>query len=82
MIREAILLRYRFTPYLYSLEYEASQTGAPIMRPLVYEFQKDENVFDESFEFMYGRDILVANVLEAGATSKKVRIGLLWESVN
>jgi len=84
IIREAILMRYRFTPYLYSLEYEANQTGAPIMRPLVYEFQNDEKVFDENFEFMFGRDILVANVLEEGATTKKVYLpaGCKWYDMN
>ena len=80
LIRDAILLRYRFTPYLYSAEYEASQTGAPIMRPLVYEFQDDPTVYDESFEFMFGRDILVANVLEPGAKTWKVYLpaGSKW----
>ena len=80
LIRDAILLRYRFTPYLYSAEYEASQTGAPIMRPLVYEFQDDPAVYDESFEFMFGRDILVANVLEPGAKTWKVYlpVGSKW----
>ena len=84
IIRKAILMRYRFAPYLYSLEYEASQTGSPIMRPLVYEFQNDEKVFDENFEFMYGRDILVANVLEEGATTKKVYLpaGCKWYDMN
>ena len=84
LIRDAILLRYRFTPYLYSAEYEASQTGAPIMRPLVYEFQSDPNVYDESFEFMFGRDILVANVLEPGARTWKVYLpaGAKWYDWN
>ena len=70
------------TPYLYSLEYEANQTGSPIMRALVYEFQNDPNVYDESFEFMFGRDILVANVLEPGATSRRVYLpaGSNWYS--
>lgn len=72
LIRSAILLRYRFAPYLYSAEYEASCTGAPIMRPLVYEFQDDPAVYDESFEFLYGRDILVANVLEKGADTRRI----------
>ncbi|MBR0069697.1 MAG: DUF4968 domain-containing protein [Synergistaceae bacterium] len=72
LIRDAILFRYRMTPYLYSLEYEASQTGSPIMRALVYEFQNDPNVYDESFEFMFGHDILVANVIEEGAKSRRV----------
>ncbi len=84
IIRDAMLLRYRFAPYLYSLEYEASITGAPIMRPLVYEFQKDSKVYDESFQFMFGRDILVANVLEEGATSKEVYLpeGTKWYEWN
>ena len=84
LIRDAILLRYRFTPYLYSAEYEAHQTGAPIMRPLVYEFQDDPKVYDESFLFMFGRDILVANVLEPGARTWKVYLpaGSKWYDWN
>ena len=84
LIRKAILLRYRMTPYLYSAEHEAHQTGAPIMRALVYEFQNDEKVYDESFEFLYGRDILVANVLEEGAKSRKVYLpaGCKWYDWN
>lgn len=80
IIRDAILLRYRMTPYLYSAEYEATQTGAPIMRALVYEFQNDENVYDSSFDFMFGRDILVANVLEKGAKTRSVYLpkGTKW----
>lgn len=84
LIRDAILLRYRMAPYLYSAEYEASQTGAPIMRALVYEFQDDPAVWDESFEFLCGRDILVANVLEPGAASRRVYLpaGCKWYDWN
>ena len=84
LIREAILLRYRMAPYLYSAEYEASCTGAPIMRPLVYEFQNDPNVYDESFTFLFGRDILVANVLEKGVSEWSVYLpaGCKWYDWN
>jgi alpha-glucosidase len=84
IIRDAILFRYRMLPYLYSAEYEASQTGAPIMRPLIYEFQEDPYVYDESFEFMFGRDILVANVIEAKAKTKLVYLpaGCKWYDWN
>ncbi len=80
IIRDCILFRYRMMPLLYSMEYEATRTGAPIMRALVYEFQDDENVYDQNFEFMFGRDILVANVIEKGATSMKVYLpaGSKW----
>ena len=84
IIRDAVLLRYRMTPYLYSAEYEASTNGAPVMRALVYEFQNDPKVYDESFEFMYGRDILVANVIEPDAKSKSVYLpaGCKWYDWN
>lgn len=84
IIRDAINFRYKLTPYFYSLEYEASKSGSPIMRPLVYEFQNDENTFDESFEFTLGRDILVANVLEENAKSIEVYLpkGSTWYDYN
>ena len=84
IIREAVLFRYRMAPYLYSAEYEASRTGAPIMRALVYEFQDDPQVYDESFEFLFGRDLLVANVLEPGARTRRVYLpaGCKWYDWN
>ena len=84
IIRDAINFRYKLTPYFYSLEYEASMSGSPIMRPLVYEFQNDENTFDESFLFTLGRDILVANVLDEGANKITVYLpeGSDWYDYN
>ena len=54
------------------------------MRALVYEFQNDEKVYDESFEFLYGRDLLIANVIEPGAKTKKVYLpaGCKWYDWN
>ncbi|GAB2717668.1 TIM-barrel domain-containing protein [Paenibacillus thermoaerophilus] len=79
-IRDAIRLRYRLVPYFYSLLYEASTEGSPVMRPLVYEFQSDDRVKDESFDFMLGPYILVANVLEKGAKTREVYLpkGAEW----
>ena len=84
LIRQAILLRYRMLPYLYSAEYEANRTGAPIMRALVYDFQNDPGVYDESFEFLFGRDLLIANVIEPGAKTRKVYLpaGSRWYDWN
>jgi len=66
LVREAIYLRYRLIPYLYSLFYEASRTGHPIQRPLVYEFPEDRRVTDESFAFMLGANLLVSSILKKG----------------
>ncbi|QDB79208.1 DUF4968 domain-containing protein [Georgenia wutianyii] len=73
-VRDAIKLRYRLFPYLYSLMARAHRTGLPIMEPLVSAFQDDPEV-DETFtEFMLGDALLVANVLEPGATTRSLRL--------
>jgi len=60
-------LRYRLLPYLYSLFHQASQTGAPILRPLLYEFQQDAGSIDRSYQAMLGPHVMFAPVLSAGA---------------
>lgn len=79
-ISDAVKLRYSLTPYMYSLLRLASVEGVPIMRPLVYEFPDDPKCWDESFEFMFGPSLLVANVLEKGAESISVYLpaGAQW----
>jgi len=70
--RGAMNERYRLLPYLYSLFWEASQTGAPVLRPLVYEFQDDAASAAIEDEAMLGPYLLVAPVLEQGAMTKSV----------
>ena len=79
-ISHAVKLRYALAPAMYSLLREASVKGSPVMRPLVYEFPDDPNCWDENFEFMFGSSLLVANVLEKGATEKNVYLpaGTAW----
>lgn len=84
-IREAYALRYRMLPYLYSLMYDASVTGMPVMRPLFLEFPKDKACYtDKNLTFMYGPSLLVANVVEEGAESRKVYLpkGCTWYDMN
>ena len=71
-IEEAIKLRYRLFPYLYSLMERAHETGLPIMEPLCSAFQNDPACYEEGVDFMFGDSILVANVVEKGATARKV----------
>lgn len=62
-IRDAIHLRYRLIPYLYSLCREMAEAGQPIQRPLVYAFPGDSGCTDESFTYMLGPNLLVATVI-------------------
>ena len=71
-IRTAIKLRYRLFPYLYSLMERAHETGLPIMEPMCSAFQNDPKCYEEGIDFMFGDSLLVANVVEKGATTRKI----------
>uniref|UniRef100_A0A0N4ZV17 Gal_mutarotas_2 domain-containing protein n=1 Tax=Parastrongyloides trichosuri TaxID=131310 RepID=A0A0N4ZV17_PARTI len=65
-IRSAIIQRYFFLPYWYTLFYEHGLTGKPIIRPLFSEFPEDEQSYDEERSFMVGSALLVRPVTEPG----------------
>jgi alpha-glucosidase len=60
--RKYIKLRYKLLPYNYNEFYKASQTGLPIMRPLVLEYADDEDVHNLCDQFLYGESIMIAPV--------------------
>lgn len=70
--QKAIRLRYALLPYLYSEFRRASETGLPIMRPLILDFQDDRNVYGINDQFMFGKDILVAPVVRPGDRKRMV----------
>ena len=85
LVREAFALRYKMLPYLYSLMHEASINGLPVMRPIFLEFPDDKNCYtDENLCFMFGPALLVANVLEKGAVTRRIYLpsGSIWYDMN
>ncbi|MGB9029385.1 MAG: TIM-barrel domain-containing protein, partial [Acidobacteriaceae bacterium] len=65
-------LRYRLMPYLYSAVRETCATGLPIIRALWLHHPDDPTAIARGDEYLYGRDILVAPVVEKGATLRSV----------
>jgi alpha-glucosidase (family GH31 glycosyl hydrolase) len=70
--RQYLELRYRMLPYLYNAVRESCRTGLPIMRALWLHYPDDPAAVARSDEYLWGRDILVAPVVEKGATSRRV----------
>jgi alpha-glucosidase len=59
--RRFIEARYRLMPYLYSLADENARTGAPLMRPLFYEFPEAlEASCEQPNLFLLGASLLIA----------------------
>jgi alpha-glucosidase len=72
LVRDAIRLRYRLMPYLYATFLRAAETGAPVQRPLIFDYQYDPAVRDIDDEYLFGPDLLVAPVLAPGSTARQV----------
>jgi alpha-glucosidase len=72
LVRDAIRLRYRLLPYLYSLYRRAATHGEPMLRPTFYEFESDARAFADCDDFMLGPSLLVASVVEPGARTRRV----------
>jgi len=70
--REYLNLRYRLLPYNYSLAREAHDLGMPMMRTLWLHYPKDEVAVKQDDEYLWGRDILIAPVVEKGALERKL----------
>ncbi|KAI6198777.1 Glycosyl hydrolase family 31 protein [Aphelenchoides besseyi] len=63
-IRQAIIERYQLLPYWYTLFYEHTLTGQPVIRPVWSEFDEDESAMDEEREYMLGKALLIRPVME------------------
>jgi alpha-glucosidase/alpha-D-xyloside xylohydrolase len=70
--RKYLELRYRMLPYLYSAARETTLTGLPIMRALWLHYPDDAAAVARGDQYLWGRDVLVAPVVEQGATERKL----------
>ncbi|MCY0899839.1 MAG: alpha-glucosidase [Firmicutes bacterium] len=70
--RRYIVWRYRLLPYWDTLFEEAHRQGAPVMRPLFWEFPDDEDSYRVADEFLVGAQLLVAPVTQPGAAERAV----------
>ena len=71
-IEKAIRLRYRFLPYLYSTAWQVTSANGSYLRPLFSDFAADKRVWDTTDEFMFGRSILAAPIVEAQYTKEQI----------
>lgn len=74
ILREYVKLRYRLFPYNYSLAYQNSTTGMPLMRPLFFENEADTSLIANKDSYLWGDAFLVTPVTAAGVTSVSVQL--------
>ena len=71
-IEEAIRLRYRLIPYLYSTAWQVTSSNDSYMRPLFADFASDKRVWNMTDEFMFGRSILACPIVNPQYTEEKI----------
>jgi alpha-glucosidase (family GH31 glycosyl hydrolase) len=72
LAKKAIELRYQLLPYNYSLAYENSTKGLPLMRPMFFEEEDNEKLLTIEDQYLWGNNLLVAPVFEKGQQTREV----------
>ncbi|MGN0141825.1 MAG: TIM-barrel domain-containing protein [Roseburia sp.] len=80
ILSKYLFIRERLRPYIRDCMKAASETGAPVMRPLFYDFPEDKTSWEVEDSYMFGPDLLVSPVMEAGASTRTVYLpaGAKW----
>jgi alpha-D-xyloside xylohydrolase len=71
-LKNLIELRQRMRPYTQKYMDIASKTGKPIMRPMFFDYYKDEICYRLEDQYMYGEEILFAPIVGQGQEQREV----------
>ncbi len=72
LFKQFVELRYRLLPYIYTSFYQYYQEKTPMLRPLVFVDQEDENTIQRDHEFLCGDHLLVCPVVEVNVSNRNV----------
>lgn len=72
IIKELIETREKLRPYIMKYMDIASHTGAPVMRPMFFDYYEDPQCYTLEDQYMFGEDILFAPILSRGQTKRNV----------
>lgn len=62
LIRDAVKIRYRNVPYIYSMARKAYDDGVSICRPMYYDYPDSKEAYDYKDQYMFGDQMIVAPV--------------------
>ncbi|MGN0632521.1 MAG: TIM-barrel domain-containing protein [Oscillospiraceae bacterium] len=72
ILKKYLFIRENLKPYIRDCMDKASEKGAPVMRPLFFDFSGDKTAWETEDEYMLGSELLVAPVMEEGARERSV----------
>ena len=71
IIAECLKERYKLKPYIEQCAERVAKEGYTLMRPLVFDFADDPVALQQKYEYMFGPELLISPVTEAGVTEWK-----------
>ena len=77
-LREAMRLRYRLAPYIYTAAREAYETGVSMCRPMYYDWPEEDLAYSVTNAYMFGNDILAATISRPMDKAKGVSDIEIW----
>ncbi len=80
ILKQFLFIREHLRPYIRACMKTASDKGEPVMRPMFFDFPKDTKCWEVEDQYMFGPDLLVAPVMEAGMKERQVYLpeGTKW----
>ena len=70
IVREFIKLRYKLLPYNYSLAYQNSTSGMPLMRPVFFEQENQANLIDIKDSYFWGDAFFITPITDSKGEGK------------
>ena len=65
-------LRYEMMPYIYTYAHEAQRSGAPMARPMVFDYQDQPEAWAADLQYMWGGEMIVAPSFSGEAANVKI----------
>ncbi len=80
ILSEYLRMRERLRPYVTKRMQEAHEKGTPVMRPMFYDFPDDPICWEVEMQYLFGPDILVVPITDAGCRTIEVYLpaGASW----
>jgi oligosaccharide 4-alpha-D-glucosyltransferase len=70
--KKSVELRYKMLPYNYTLAYQNSQSGIPLMRPLFFDEPTNNQLLNTAEEYFWGKDFLIKPITKSGVTETEM----------
>jgi alpha-glucosidase (family GH31 glycosyl hydrolase) len=76
--REAMQLRHRLIPYIYSMAWHAHRMGISLVTPMYYGNMEDAQAFKATDQYFFGSELLVAPILKASGPKTGLAKRRVW----